>query len=209
MLRRPAINFLEETAMRYSRFLVVAALLALALAQPNKPVRHRVPDGQFSFAVPSGWTEMPGPLERRGTSFAAGFTSKEDMTSSYLLLQVKREDKISAERHGRLAASAVRIDDLEELVQYIRTEKYKEKPELYHRGTNTFLFVKEYRDGIDTSITVMAKEFCEYGNVLFHFYLRDELERDVTALKGVLESGKFDDGVGLDAPEAPASGPAK
>ncbi len=189
-------------------------LLGLASAadpatQATQPAQHRVPDAQFAFTPPEGWTEMPGPLKSGGSSFDAGFTMKVDVAASYFLIQAKREMKISPERLRNLAQNNVQVDDLDELVDYISADKYKAKPEVYHRPTNTFLFIKEYRDGRGTSITVMAKEFCEYGNVLFHFYLRGELETDVATLKAVLESVEFDEGVGLEAPAPPAQPPSQ
>jgi hypothetical protein len=170
---------------------------------------RRVANSHFEFAPPSGWVSLPAE-ELRSRGFDEGFRKPDDpqVRSSYFLLQIKRQKRMPDEALQRLARKAVRLDDVQDLAEYISQKKYAEKPELYCEALNTFFFVQEYPDHGGRSITVMAKRFSPYGYVLFHFYLRDELEADIALVKAVLESVRFDEGSEL-SPSPPSTAPSE
>ena len=164
-----------------------------SLPPPTLPAMHRVPDAHLVFTPPAGWYPM---LEEswRSRGFSAGFQKGRDpqIPSSYFLVQVKRQEKWPEKTLQFLAAKAAPLGSAEDLGAYISSGKYKSKPELYSAKHDMFLFVQEYQDGERQSITVMAKRFCQRHYVVFHFYLRDELEADVGVITSVLSSLCFD-----------------
>jgi len=170
---------------------------------------HRVPNSHLEFALPEGWVSLSAD-ELRARNFDAGFRKPDDpqVRSSYFLLQVKRQKQTPAETLQRLATKAVALTDVRDLAKYISDKKYAEKPELYSEPLNTFFFVQAYPDRGGTSITVMAKRFSQYGYVLFHFYLRDELVADIAMVNSVLGSARFDEGFEL-RPTTPSTAPSE
>jgi len=164
---------------------------------PTPEGMTRVPDGKFVFSMPSGWVSMPQEEYYTSRGFSAAFQKGEDSSpqSSYFLVQVKQQKKWSAKALQSLADKAAPLTSVQDLKDYISSEKHKAKPELYDSTHDVFVMIQEYPDpdGKRQPISVMVKRFLEKHYVVLHFYLRDSLEADVGVIADVLDSIKFDE----------------
>lgn len=189
-------------ARRAFTFALVAMAFTVSssLGAAEEPTVYRSKEGLFSLSLPAGWQEIPQKMIQERNAlvpaayhFACGFHSGKTkaITAPYLLIQIKHRAKESEDNLKTYRANAQALGDLADLATYIREKRYVTRPELYSKQYDAFILITEYPRE-KPLISVMVKKFCDYGYVLLHFYLGDNLDEDVSAISGVVASFRFE-----------------
>ena len=185
-----------------SGFLVMALAFCASLDAAEAPTVYRSEEGHFTFSLPAGWHQIPQSRIQKMNEpnppayhFACGFqkgTPKEiTVPYPYVLIQIKRKPRESKESLKTYMENAEPLAAVADLAKYIREKRYLKKPELYSKQNDAFFFIRQ-NAGEKNILSVMVKRFCDYGYVLMHFYLGDNLDEDVSAIKMVVGSFTFE-----------------
>ena len=172
---------------------VLTGMTLEAAAVGGKNVVYRNREGQFEFAVPEGWTEIPkAEVEKAG--FLCGFEDQPGANSarSYVLVQIQRKKKPPEQDIQAYIASTPPLANITDMVQYIRDGRHLKRPEIYDRKHGIFFYIRDYKYQGKPSLSIMAKKFWVYGYVIFHFYLRHDLSEDIKDIKTIIDSFKID-----------------
>jgi len=162
---------------------------------PPPPGMIRVADGKFVLRLPEDWYQVTKEENYRSRGFSAAFGKEKrpGIPFSYCLVQVTKQKKWPKMDMEVIVHNAVPLENVRDLAAYISSRKYKNDLDLYSAKLDMFFIIYDYAEGDRLCTTIMAKRFCDRHYVVFHFFLREDLQADVNDIAYMLRSVIFDE----------------